>query len=61
MTDAYTKSILTVIAIALVAIAMKLTTPQAHAGFGSGPTVGDLKKDRDVIDDAPIVFVVNKS
>jgi len=42
MTDTYTKTILTIIALALIIIAMKLGSPQpAHAMFG-GPTVGDL-------------------
>ena len=42
MTDTYTKTILTIIALALMIIAMKLGSPQpAHAMFG-GPTIGDL-------------------
>jgi hypothetical protein len=36
MTDRYTKAVLTVIAVALVLIALQLGTPRATAQFGDG-------------------------
>ena len=52
--DTYTKTLLTIIAISLTVIAIKLVTPQeANAGvFSSSPTVGDYVALREIKDPA---------
>ncbi|MEW6671771.1 MAG: hypothetical protein AB1427_08705 [Thermodesulfobacteriota bacterium] len=62
--DKTVKILLSIIAAALVLIAIKLWEPrEAHSGFvGGGPTFGKLKSAKgeslnDIIDDMPVVFV----
>lgn len=51
-TDTYTKAVLTVIAIALCAIALKLFNPQfcSNGSPARSPTVGDLRALREIKD-----------
>ncbi len=63
--DRYTKAVLTVIAVSLSMIAVKMWEPrEAHAAvFGSAPTVGDLRNAKDpeartrLINSVPLVRV----
>jgi hypothetical protein len=60
MTDRYTKTILTIIAIALVGIGVKLWEPTpAYAGLMTGPTVEDIRTGRVKPIKVPAVFVIN--
>ena len=60
MTDRYTRAVLTVIAIALSVIAVKMWAPApAYAGFMGGPTLEDIQKGQAKPAEAPVVYVIN--